>query len=111
MRQNKYALTADDLRDYEELVSLNSEILLTLDNAYLNCLAFGAVAKHKHVDNWAQRNSCTKFDKQTFKRTFLSDTGIWKSYFSKNKKINFTLPYNLLDFLQVSQKEKCVNGS
>ena len=116
VRQNKYdKFTADDLRDYEELVSLNSEILLTLDNAYLNCLAFGAIAKQKHVDLWVQSNSYTKFDKQTFKRTFLSDTGIWKSYFSikvegKSRKINSTLPYNLLDFLQVSQEEKmCVS--
>ena len=45
-RENtKKNLTADDLRVYEQIVALSAEIMLTLDNAFLNCLAFGATAK------------------------------------------------------------------
>ena len=65
--RTKDKFTVDDLRDYEEFVSLNL-LLLTLDNAYLN-LSFGAIMKQKHVD-LKQKKPC-KVDKQTLNELFV----------------------------------------
>ena len=109
-RENKKKnLTADDLRVYEQIVALNFEIMLTLDNAFLNCLAFGATARaiKKPIIAWAQKFEWTKFDTQTFVKAFFSDTGTLESYYPIiSSKLCPKLPYNLLSFLQVSEEEQ-----
>ena len=109
-RENtKKNLTADDLRVYEQIVALNFEIMLTLDNAFLNCLAFGATARaiKKPIIAWAQKFEWTKFDRQTFVKAFFSDTGTLESYYPIiSSKLCPKLPYNLLSFLQVSEEEQ-----